>query len=54
MAFSNAYPLAKKTLEKPQTIIEVNGIKIGGDDLALIAGPCAVESEEQLFIMVNF
>ena len=54
MAFSNAYPLAKKTLEKPQTIIEVNGIKIGGDDFAVIAGPCAVESEEQLFIIGKF
>ena len=54
MAFNNAFPLAKKTLEKPQTIIEVNGIKIGGDDLAVIAGPCAVESEEQLFIIGKF
>ena len=44
-----AYPLAKKTLEKPVTIIEVNGVKFGGEDLAIIAGPCAVESEEQLF-----
>lgn len=54
MAFSNAYPLAKKTLENPQTIVEVNGIKIGGDDLAIIAGPCAVESEEQLYTIGAF
>ncbi|MFM9945407.1 MAG: 3-deoxy-7-phosphoheptulonate synthase [Bacteroidia bacterium] len=54
MAFNNAYPLAKKTLENPQTIIEVNGIKIGGNDLAVIAGPCAVESEEQLYTIAGF
>lgn len=54
MAFNNAYPLAKKTLENPQTIVEVNGIKIGGDDLAIIAGPCAVESEEQLYTIAAF
>ncbi len=54
MAFSDAFPLAKKTLENPQTIVEVNGIKIGGDDLAIIAGPCAVESEEQLYTIGAF
>jgi len=54
MALTNAYPLAKKTLEKPQTIVEVNGIKIGGNDLAIIAGPCAVESEEQLYAIADF
>ena len=54
MALTNAYPLAKKTLEKPQTLVEVNGIKIGGNDLAIIAGPCAVGSEEQLYAIANF
>ena len=54
MAFNNAFPLTKKTPENPQTIIEVNGIKIGGEDLAIIAGPCAVESEEQLYTIGAF
>ena len=32
------------------TIVSVNGIQIGGgSDIIIIAGPCAVESEEQLF-----
>jgi 3-deoxy-7-phosphoheptulonate synthase len=32
------------------TVVNVNGIKIGGDsDIAIIAGPCAIESKEQLF-----
>lgn len=54
MAFNNAFPLTKKTPKNPQTIIEVNGIKIGGEDLAIIAGPCAVESEEQLYTIAAF
>ena len=54
MAFNNGFPLTKKTPENPQTIIEVNGIKIGGEDLAIIAGPCAVESEEQLYTIGAF
>ena len=54
MAFNNAFPLTRKTPENPQTIIEINGIKIGGEDLAIIAGPCAVESEEQLYTIGEF
>jgi 3-deoxy-7-phosphoheptulonate synthase len=34
---------------KPEgTIVEVKGIPIGGKEVVLMAGPCAVESEEQL------
>lgn len=54
MQANNLYPLAKKSLENPNTQIEVNGIKIGGNDLALIAGPCAVETEEQIFSIAEF
>ncbi len=54
MQANNSYPLAKKSLENPTTQIEVNGIKIGGNDMALIAGPCAVETEEQIFSIGEF
>ena len=30
------------------TIIDINGVKIGGGHFAIIAGPCSVESREQL------
>ncbi len=34
---------------KPEnTIIDVNGIRIGGGEIVVMAGPCAVEGEEQL------
>ena len=34
---------------KPEgTIVDVNGIKIGGKEIVIMAGPCAVENEEQL------
>ena len=29
-------------------MLEINGVKIGGGNFALIAGPCTVESEEQI------
>ena len=31
------------------TIVKVNGILVGGNEIVIIAGPCAVESSEQLF-----
>jgi 3-deoxy-7-phosphoheptulonate synthase len=32
-----------------KTVVNVAGIEIGGTDIVIIAGPCAVESREQLF-----
>lgn len=34
---------------REQTIVEVNGIPIGGKHFVVMAGPCTVENEEQLF-----
>jgi len=41
--------LAGKDFHLNKTVIDVNSLKIGGDDLIIIAGPCAVESEKQIF-----
>ena len=42
------YKLASKQTHPEKTIIEVNGIKIGSEQLAIMSGPCSVESEEQM------
>src|SRR5665647_25869 len=31
------------------TIVTINGVHVGGTDIIVIAGPCAVENQEQLF-----
>jgi 3-deoxy-7-phosphoheptulonate synthase len=43
------YKLASKSWKKEPTRFNVGGIEIGGDIINVIAGPCAVESEEQIF-----
>jgi len=43
-----AYKLASKASQTHQTIVDVVGVKIGEIALAIMAGPCAVESKEQL------
>ena len=42
------YKLASREWKPEKTIIDVKGCQIGGDEIFLIAGPCAVESEAQI------
>ena len=45
---SEPYKLANRAFHPDDTIVDVAGVKVGGDNLALIAGPCSVESKEQV------
>lgn len=42
------YKLVSREFKHEDTIVDVNGVKVGGPHLAIMAGPCAVESHEQL------
>ena len=46
---SKPYKLASRELKKENTIVNIGRVKIGGNRIAVIAGPCAVESKEQMF-----
>ena len=41
-------------LYKTKTSFDVDGIEVGGSDLNLIAGPCSVESEDQIHEIAEF
>jgi len=45
---SKPYKLASREFHPRDTIVELNGVAIGGNEIVVMAGPCAVESEEQL------
>ncbi len=45
---SEPFKNANRKFHPDDTIIDVNGVKIGGGHYAIIAGPCSVESEEQI------
>ncbi|MCD6335349.1 MAG: 3-deoxy-7-phosphoheptulonate synthase [Candidatus Latescibacteria bacterium] len=47
------YKLASRTFKEEDTVVEAKGIQIGGKQLTLIAGPCAVESREQLMTIAE-
>jgi 3-deoxy-7-phosphoheptulonate synthase len=46
--FTQKYKLSSRQSKPENTIIEINDVKIGGNNLFIVAGPCSIESEEQL------
>jgi 3-deoxy-7-phosphoheptulonate synthase len=42
------YKRASAELKRERTVVRARGLEVGGTRLALIAGPCSVESEEQI------
>ena len=45
---SRPYKIASREFIQENTVFPLDGVKIGGDQVVLIAGPCAVESRSQL------
>ena len=45
---SEPYKQVNRKFHPLDTVIEVGGVKIGGGHFAMIAGPCSVESEDQI------
>jgi len=48
MHVAEPFKKANRLFHPEPTIVDVNGQKIGGNKIAMIAGPCSVESEEQI------
>lgn len=42
-------PLVSHENKRKATVVNVNGVEVGGSEVIVFAGPCAVESMEQLF-----
>jgi len=45
---SKPYKLVSREVKPDDTVVRIHGVEIGGGELALIAGPCSVESREQI------
>src|SRR5258707_7437146 len=50
---SKPYKLISLDLRPEKTIVRIGDATIGGDDLAIIAGPCAIESRAQAFAIAE-
>jgi 3-deoxy-7-phosphoheptulonate synthase len=47
------YKLITLDLRPEKTIVQIDGATIGGSELAIIAGPCAIESRQQAFAVAE-
>jgi 3-deoxy-7-phosphoheptulonate synthase len=48
IAVSQPFKLVSREVKPDDTTFKVNGVPVGGKELVIIAGPCSVESEEQI------
>ncbi|HOI29721.1 MAG TPA: 3-deoxy-7-phosphoheptulonate synthase [Melioribacteraceae bacterium] len=47
------YKLASRSFHEENTVIKIKDVEIGGNQVVLIAGPCSIESEDQIFRMAK-
>jgi 3-deoxy-7-phosphoheptulonate synthase len=48
LPITKPYKLSSRELQPENSVIKVDGVTIGGEELVVIAGPCAVETEKQV------
>src|SRR3989339_510642 len=48
MPILKPYKLAGREFQEKNTVIQVGEVRIGGPAFTVIAGPCSIESEEQM------
>src|SRR5258708_20282931 len=46
---SEPYKLSSRSFRREKTIVKARGISIGGSDVVVMAGPCPIENEPQMF-----
>ncbi|HAV10901.1 MAG TPA: 3-deoxy-7-phosphoheptulonate synthase [Dehalococcoidia bacterium] len=42
------HPLTSRSYKATQTVVDINGVAVGGKDIAVMAGPCSIESPDQI------
>jgi len=53
VSVTKPYKLVGREFKPENTVVDVGGVKIGGDGLVVIAGPCSVESREQILTIAE-
>ena len=48
LRISEPYKLASRSFQKENTVITIGDVRIGGDEVIVMAGPCSAESPEQV------
>jgi 3-deoxy-7-phosphoheptulonate synthase len=54
LQISKPFKLASREWQSHDTVVDVGGVKIGGGEVVMMAGPCSVENEEMLLETARF
>ena len=46
---SEPYKLTSRTFKRENSVVTARGVRVGGDEVVIMAGPCTIESEHQVF-----
>lgn len=49
ISLDESFMFANRSSKKENTIVKVRDVEIGGNEVIIFAGPCSIESEEQIF-----
>jgi 3-deoxy-7-phosphoheptulonate synthase len=47
------YKLASRAFKREGSVFDIGGVKIGGNQVVIMAGPCSVENEKQIFTIAK-
>jgi 3-deoxy-7-phosphoheptulonate synthase len=50
---THGYKLVSREVKPENTVVEVGDVRVGGDEFVIAAGPCAVESREQILTVAR-
>jgi 3-deoxy-7-phosphoheptulonate synthase len=50
---THAYKLVSREVKPESSVVSVGGVPVGGPELTVVAGPCAVESREQILTVAR-
>ena len=53
LRITEQYKLASRAFKREGSVFDIGGVKLGGDAVVIMAGPCAVESEAQIFTIAK-
>lgn len=53
LRITEPYKLASRAFKREGSVFDVGGVKLGGNEVIVMAGPCSVESEEQIFTIAK-
>ena len=54
MHIAKQYKIVSRESHKQNTIVEIGGIPLGGNQIQIIGGPCSIETQDQMDLAAKF